>query len=102
MTPALIAKIRGNQVVGSFAAAGPPSERVGIELKPARCGSRDSPRCRTGGEWPGCYISPRRLRGRRLEDNQEEALRLRIGWRLPRAQIACIRSVDAWISACDW
>src|ERR1700731_2031353 len=80
----------------------PPSERVGILLKPARCGSRDSPCCRTVGELPGCYISPRRLRDKLPEETREEALRLRSGWRPPRGQIVCSQWVVAWISACDW
>src|SRR5271156_5378648 len=69
---------------------------------PARRGPRGSPCCRRGGEFLGCYISPRRLRDRRPGETPAKALRLRTGWRPPRAQIVYTRWVVAWISACDW
>src|SRR5580700_11277173 len=80
---------------------GSAKRATGHRAKPARCGSMDNPCCRTGGELPGRYISPRRLRDKLPGETQEEALRLRTGWRPPHAQNVCTQWVVAWISACD-
>src|ERR1700722_374284 len=69
---------------------------------PARRESRDSPCCRTGGEFPGCYISPRRLRDTLPEEPRRAALRSRTGWRRPHCQTVCSQWAVAWISACGW
>src|SRR5277367_762971 len=69
---------------------------------PACRGSRDSPCCRRGGECPGCYISPRRLRDTLPAVTQVEAPRSRTGWRPLRAQTVCSQWAAVWISVCDW
>src|ERR1700719_3225270 len=81
---------------------GSAERATGHRAKPACCGSTDSPYCRTGGELPGRYISPPRLRDKLPGETQEEALRLRTGWRPLRAQNVCTQWVVAWISACGW